>query len=587
MTGSSINFKPVMSANRAVLHASREVSPTYLLAENLSLGTICILDDESGVANTLAAKLALASRQALASKNFSPVWEGILNLPRPALNSKNFDAVEYKKHCVEITKSWIEEYEKVTNHKVLRADIHLDEGHIDEASGEVLLNAHAHIISDKTNEKGKVFIIDKKQMRALQTLTAEVTGLTRGKSSHETGRKHIHHDAYKAIAKANSKELDKVKASRNNFQKLFIADTPLINKLKEDIQTAESEVSKKAARIARLTELKEGYKLDRAKLKASGIATQKQYQALKIKHEADLAKLSTAESEAKKVPDLVVQVAQAQAHIAQLTPLAAQVPGLKEQVQKMDRYSENLKADLVESNRKIAAALEAKAQVIEELVRAGEKSQKLLETANGYREDAAKIQKIAADFKVLEAEIVELKAKAETLAQTHQEEAAEAKEQASELRQLQAEYSGYKEAVEARAAAEAAAAKPVPTIQAMPSLGPNARAKLRSEQMALEATRTAVEQPKAVQAGIPSPAPVKTPREAFMELYGTVKTVLVGFIDGMRLDAAEGRLGLFSSHSRTGPRVQVLCEVPEDKVMPVVGQCFDSRARPGKGGIGD
>ena len=70
-------------------------------------------------------------------------------------------------------------------------------------------------------------------------------------------------------------------------------------------------------------------------------------------------------------------------------------------------------------------------------------------------------------------------------------------------------------------------------------------------------------------------------------MYEGVKVVLVGMIDGMRLDAAEGRLGLFSSNSRSGPRVQVLCEVPDGKVMPALGQCFDSRAHPGRGGIGD
>ena len=72
-----------------------------------------------------------------------------------------------------------------------------------------------------------------------------------------------------------------------------------------------------------------------------------------------------------------------------------------------------------------------------------------------------------------------------------------------------------------------------------------------------------------------------------MALYEGVKMVLVGMIDGMRLDAAEGRLGLFSSHSKTGPRVQVLCEVPPEKVMPKLGEVFDSRAVRGKGGIGD
>lgn len=540
MTGSSINFKPVMSANRAVLHASREVSPTYLLAENLSLGTICILDDESNVANTLAAKLALASRQALASKNFSPVWEGILNLPRPALNSKNFDAVEYKKHCVEITKSWIEEYEKATNHKVLRADIHLDEGHIDEASGEVLLNAHAHIISDKTNEKGKVFIIDKKQMRALQTLTAEVTGLARGKSSHETGRKHIHHDAYKAIAKANSKELDKVKASRNNFQKLFIADTPLINKLKEDIQTAESELSKKAARIARLTELKEGYKRDRAKLKASGVATQKEYQALKLKHETDLAKLSTIEAQAAKVPSLETQVIQQAAEIAQY-----------------QRDRDALKASGEAKQADYVALKKTHEAALAKLASAETQAAKVF----GLE---AKINQQTEAFDKLKTEAMNIITPLRTQVKTMEKQITQLTDEKAQLAKSLAD--------------------PAPLISQ--SNKPEVRT---PAQIPREAATTTLEAPKQVQEGIPSPTPSKTTREAFLAVWAGIKMATLNMIDGARLDAADGRLGLFSWLNRaTGGRNQVLCEVPLNKVMPKIGEVFDSRAVPGKekGGVG-
>jgi len=74
-----------------------------------------------------------------------------------------------------------------------------------------------------------------------------------------------------------------------------------------------------------------------------------------------------------------------------------------------------------------------------------------------------------------------------------------------------------------------------------------------------------------------------------MALYDGVKVVLVGMIDGFRLDAAEGRMGLFSAHQHGLGRVEVLCEVPRDKVMPNIGEVFDCRAVPGKGkgGKGD
>jgi hypothetical protein len=78
------------------------------------------------------------------------------------------------------------------------------------------------------------------------------------------------------------------------------------------------------------SQLKEGYKRDRAKLKEFNA---KDYQALKIKHETDLAKLEadlkTAKTEAAKVPELVAQAVRAQAQIDKLTPEAAKVPGLR------------------------------------------------------------------------------------------------------------------------------------------------------------------------------------------------------------------------------------------------------------------
>src|SRR5450830_850488 len=289
MTGSSVNFKPVKSASQSVNHADRTVKPTYLLTPDVSIGTICVLDDKGKVAQTLDAKMALASRQAKAAKNFSPVWEGVLNLPRPSLNSKNFDVAEYKKHCIEITKGWIDEYQKATNHKVLRCDIHLDEGHIE--NGEVLLNAHAHIIADKTNDKGKVFIIDRKELRALQTLTAEVTGLARGQSSHETGRKHINPGAYKAIVKTHGLEIQKEKASTAHIRGLFQADTKIIADLQAQIAKIEAD-----------------YKAEREVAKASGTAKQADYQRMKKERDEAIATLKLAIEKIETTEQKVVEM---------------------------------------------------------------------------------------------------------------------------------------------------------------------------------------------------------------------------------------------------------------------------------------
>lgn len=309
MTGASVNFKAVKSASHAVSHSARTVGPSYLLPPDKSLGTICVLDDKGMVASTLEAKIALASRQALREKNYSPVWEGILNLPRPEVG---FDAAKYKQNCSNIVKQWCSKYEQSTGHKVLRADIHLDEGHM--VDGEALLNAHAHIIADRTTEKGRVIKLSPKQLRELQTATAEVTGLERGESSLKTGRKHIGHHQYKYLAErgkleaqqqiddlkaTHGTELEKEKVRTSRIQKLFLKDTEII--------------AGKDAEIAR-------YKAERDALKASGTATQQDYQALKKKHEAVIEALNQAN---QKVEKMEKQITQLEADKAKLATEAA------------------------------------------------------------------------------------------------------------------------------------------------------------------------------------------------------------------------------------------------------------------------
>ena len=82
------------------------------------------------------------------------------------------------------------------------------------------------------------------------------------------------------------------------------------------------EAQQQAAQQAQeLAQLKAQYQRDREALKASGEATQRDYQQLKQQHEAALGKLATAQTEAGKVPELVEQV-------KALKPEADKVPGL-------------------------------------------------------------------------------------------------------------------------------------------------------------------------------------------------------------------------------------------------------------------
>jgi hypothetical protein len=271
MTKSSVNFQTLKSALHSVAHSSREVPPNYLLPKEISMGTICTLDDNGEIVRRLQIKLALASRQAKAAKNYSPLFEAVLNLPQPNFDAENFNAELYKKNCCEIVKNWCVEYEKLTGHEVLRSDIHLDEGHVDEA-GKVIFNAHAHVMSDRTNEQGKVHIVSPQAMRKIQTMTSNVTKLDRGISSKITRLKHINSHVYKAIAK-----------------KFALKFKDQIDDLKLKINDAKNEI--KGLKVE-LSDLKIEYQNERAELKASGKASQDDYQKLKQDYNFKCAQLS-------------------------------------------------------------------------------------------------------------------------------------------------------------------------------------------------------------------------------------------------------------------------------------------------------
>lgn len=318
--GSSVNFQPVHSATHAVTHASREVAPTYLLPPEHSLGTIVVLDDNGEVAQTLEAKMAMASRQALAVKDYSPMWEGVLNLRRPEPDE---DAKSYKKECTEVVKEWCTKYEVMTGHKVLRADVHLDEGHMIE--GVPILNSHAHIICDKTNDKGRVIKLTPQKLRELQTATAEITNLERGVNSRISGKKHITAHQYKYLAERNQLENQKVKIQ--------------LEAKVQEVQVLEAKLAGEPERL-RLALIVEKYRLDREEFKrlnaealAAGLdkpKSQKDYSELKKAHDLALA-------EGAKVPKL-------QKQIDQLTPEAAKVPGLEAQALELAQLKERITA---------------------------------------------------------------------------------------------------------------------------------------------------------------------------------------------------------------------------------------------------
>lgn len=375
MRGASVNFQKIHSAMHAVSHASRQVPPQYLLPAEHSLGTHVVIDDKGEVQKKLTEKMALASRQAKASKDYSPLWEGVINLPHP---SKSVTA----EHQIQIVKAWCEQYEIITGHKVLRADVHLDEGFVD-ASGKPQFNAHAHVMCDRTDDKGKVIKLSPKQLRELQGMTAEVTQLQRGKDARKTGRQHLNHVQFRFAAEQGRQQLEQTKAG---YEQLFDTQVGVLKEqrskvksLGDDLAKARAEAAILKAQLLEEKALSEQYKAEREALKQSGVAKQADYQALKAQYEAAKAALTTAKAEAVEAKQ---EAAQAK----------AQVEAAQEQAQKATAVA----------NRNYEVATAAKAQLAASKAELDQAKRELTRTTKALLQEGAARGALQAEMKRLE-----------------------------------------------------------------------------------------------------------------------------------------------------------------------------------------
>ena len=340
---SSIHFKPVSNVRFAVSHSERTdlSEPAYLLPKEYQLANILIPDSlpENDLAALFIQQKSGMSRQAKTAGS-SPFWEGVVVLP-------NTNGPEQTTNL----KAWKKEYEAVTGHKVLHMSIHLDEGYIDTA-GVPQYNPHAHVIVSRMDAKNRVIHLDRSKLAGVQDLTAKTLQMERGSTLDERkgyrGRTHIEHREFRKLADEKRVQLDVEKAETARMQKIsqHWSDNDLdkIKALKKELAEAETEAKKVpeleatvSTQAEQIEQINERSRLDREALKASGIATQADYQALKkskdeqiaqIKkeHEAELAAIGKAHAEAleglktelTEVPNLVATVASQADQIAQL-----------------------------------------------------------------------------------------------------------------------------------------------------------------------------------------------------------------------------------------------------------------------------
>lgn len=101
--------------------------------------------------------------------------------------------------------------------EVIRLDLHHDEGHKDEISGEMKMNHHAHLVGDFLNHAtGRTVKLTTKDMSEFQTILADALDMERGVSKSITGKEHIDTEQWREKKAAeHTKELIEQKKALN------------------------------------------------------------------------------------------------------------------------------------------------------------------------------------------------------------------------------------------------------------------------------------------------------------------------------------------------------------------------------------
>lgn len=140
--------------------------------------------------------------------------------------------------------------------KVIRIDIHVDEGYKDPISGERKYNYHAHIIADWTNHKtGRTVKLSKIDASEMQTELAESLGMERGDSKIETGNDYIPAPRYREQQaalhakeleeenKRKEKEIAEKKKANEEFERQIEINKELAEKYRLEAKALEDENS--------------------------------------------------------------------------------------------------------------------------------------------------------------------------------------------------------------------------------------------------------------------------------------------------------------------------------------------------------
>lgn len=212
MAKSAITFQK--AKGHSYKHNFRKDEPNYLL-EPQDRKENSYWQSEKTPKEIFQTELEKANRKGGRIPKFeNSYWEAVCNL-----NAN---------HTLDDLKKLAEHIEKKFNITCTAIAIHRDEGHYNE-KGKAVYNYHAHI-NFMTYKDGRQNwrkeLIKPDDLRELQTETAEILGMERGKDKRETGKERLEHKEYKAIAKekqALTQELEVEILSKKELKEQFEA----------------------------------------------------------------------------------------------------------------------------------------------------------------------------------------------------------------------------------------------------------------------------------------------------------------------------------------------------------------------------
>ena len=220
---SSINFKAVTSYSEE--HNQRIVLPDYLIPGDDKIPKNISIVNES-IASRLEKIKALYTQKVKQKfqDQMTPIKEAVIVLDKPCfLTSEG----KYSHNgVIEKIRELNSRLNALYSIQVFQAYVHFDEGKkIDSGAITPLWerNLHAHLVFDWQNKQtGKMAKLGKKEMREIQTITAEVMGLERGKFNSKAER--LEHGEFRTKMQQLEEEL-RVKKLRlaeltNNAEKL-------------------------------------------------------------------------------------------------------------------------------------------------------------------------------------------------------------------------------------------------------------------------------------------------------------------------------------------------------------------------------